>query len=441
MIPYQIIRVKRDGGQLDRNELTEFLQAYAMGELPDYQMSAFLMAVYYNGLSSAELHVMVETMLRSGVVLDLSNVAGAKLDKHSTGGVGDKVSIILAPLAAALGIKVPMMSGRGLGHTGGTVDKLESIPGMRMELSLAEFERQVATIGCALITQTSDIAPLDKKLYALRDVSATVESIPLIASSIMCKKIAEGIDGLLLDVKRGNGAFMPDLERGLRLARTMIAIGEEYGVRTVALMTAMDRPLGCAVGNALEIEESIQTLRGEGPADLRALTVAQCAEMLMLAGDRNRLRALKAAEAALDDGRALDKFRQIVEAQGGNPNVVDDPALLPQTEVRHVVTARTTGMLLTMDVRAIGEAAVRLGAGRAALDSVIDPAVGFHITAKPGDVLEKDQPIATVFARTTDQAEGAAQALLEAITVGEGKADLLPLISHRVTVRGVEEIA
>ena len=441
MIPYQIIRVKRDGGQLDQNELTEFLQAYAIGELPDYQMSAFLMAVYYNGLSGAELHVMVETMLRSGVVLDLSHVAGAKIDKHSTGGVGDKVSIILAPLAAALGIKVPMMSGRGLGHTGGTVDKLESIPGMRMELSLAEFERQLSSIGCALITQTSDIAPLDKKLYALRDVSATVESIPLIASSIMCKKIAEGIDGLLLDVKRGNGAFMPDLDRGLRLARTMIAIGEEYGVRTVALMTAMDRPLGCAVGNALEIEESIQTLRGEGPSDLRALTIAQCVEMMMLAGDRNHARAQKAAEAALDDGRALDKFRQIVEAQGGNPHVVDDPALLPQTEVRHVVTAPASGMLLTMDVRAIGEAAVRLGAGRAALDSVIDPAVGFHITAKPGDVVEKGEPIATVFARTADQAEAAAQALREAITVGEGKVEVLPLISHRVTARGVEEIA
>lgn len=441
MIPYQIIRVKRDGGQLDPEELTEFLQAYAAGRLADYQMSAFLMAVYYHGLSSTELHVMVETMLRSGVVLDLSRIAGAKIDKHSTGGVGDKVSIVLAPLAAALGIKVPMMSGRGLGHTGGTVDKLESIPGMRLELSLEQFQRQLDTIGCALITQTEDIAPLDKKLYALRDVSATVESIPLIASSIMCKKIAEGISGLLLDVKRGNGAFMPDLERGMRLAQTMIAIGQDYGVNTVALMTAMDRPLGCAVGNALEIEESILALRGGGPADLRALTVAQCAEMLVLAGEGDPAQASKAARAALDDGRALDKFRQIVEAQGGNPHVVDDPALLPQTQTRHVVTAPAPGTVLAIDVRAVGEAAVRLGAGRTALDSVIDPAVGFHITAKPGDRLEQGQPIATVFARSSDQAAAAAHELLEAFTIGEGEAAILPLISHRITARGVEELA
>ena len=440
MIPYHIIRRKRDGGELDAPELNAFLDAYASGELPDYQMAAFLMAVYHKSLSNAELNVMVEAILRSGVVLDLSALPGAKLDKHSTGGVGDKVSIVLAPLVASLGVMVPMMSGRGLGHSGGTVDKLESIPGLRMELTLDEFKAQLARIGCALITQTSDIAPLDKKLYALRDVTATVESIPLIASSIMSKKIAEGIDGLVLDVKRGNGAFMPELDRALQLAQTMIGIGEHYGRRTIALLTAMDRPLGCAVGNALEVEESIMTLRGEGPADLRELTITQAVEMLMLAG-HDRSEALQAATAALADGRALDKFREIVIAQGGEPGVIDDPALLPQADVRLVVAAERAGTVLEMQVRAIGEAAVALGAGRAALDSEIDPAVGFHVTAKPGDRVAKGEPLATVFARTREQAESAARALLAAISIGEGDAAPLPLVSHRVTAQGVEELA
>src|SRR5688572_19209704 len=274
MTPAQVIRRKRDGQELDPEEIRDFFGAYARGGVEEYQMSAFLMAVFYRGMSAAELAALVDVMIGSGAVADLSSVPGIKVDKHSTGGVGDKVSVVLAPLVASLGVPVPMMSGRGLGHTGGTLDKLETIPGFRTDLSLDEYRAQVERIGCALIGQTSEIAPLDRRLYALRDVTGTVESVPLIASSIMSKKLAEGIDALVLDVKRGGGAFLPELERVLELARTMIGIGAEYGRKVVALVTAMDRPLGYAVGNALEAEEAILALRGEGPADLREVTVA-----------------------------------------------------------------------------------------------------------------------------------------------------------------------
>jgi pyrimidine-nucleoside phosphorylase len=379
-------------------------------------------------------------MLESGAVLDLSSIAGRKIDKHSTGGVGDKVSLILAPLVASLGVTVPMMSGRGLGHTGGTVDKLESIPGFRTELSLHQFHKQLGNIGCALITQTSEIVPLDKKLYALRDVTGTVESVPLIASSIMSKKIAEGIDGLVLDIKRGNGAFLPALDQSLALAQTMIGIGAAHGREVVALLTAMDRPLGHAIGNALEMEEAIFTLRGGGPEDLRKLTIALAVEMLKLGrgGDPDVLR--KEVEVALADGRALERMRRIIEAQDGNPAVLDDPALLPQATIRKTIKSTRAGVVESMDVRAIGEAAVGLGAGRSSLESVIDPAVGFHITLKPGDAVDRGDAIATVFAGSVEQAEIAATRLVRAIRIGEHAQPALPLISHRVTAAGVEEI-
>ncbi|MEX2283652.1 MAG: thymidine phosphorylase [Gemmatimonadota bacterium] len=438
MLPSQLIRRKRDGEELEPDALRAFFRAYAEDRLPDYQMAALLMAVYFRGLSVKELAALVEVMVRSGTSLDLSTLSRPKIDKHSTGGVGDKVSLVLAPLAAALGICVPMMSGRGLGHTGGTVDKLESIPGFRTELPLARFRAQLESIGCALITQTDEIVPLDKKLYALRDVTGTVESIPLIASSIMSKKIAEGIDGLVLDIKRGNGAFLPELDQGLALARTMIGIGESHGRRVVALLTAMDRPIGHAIGNALEVEEAIFTLRGAGPDDLRELTLVQAAEMMTLGlgGDPKAHR--RAAEAALNDGRALECMRQVIEAQDGNPAVLDDPALLPQAPVRRVVAAAQDGLIEAMDVRAIGEAAVALGAGRAALESRIDPAVGFHITLKPGDRIHRGDPVATVFAASADQAEAAAARLRKAIRIGDTPIPCLPLISHRVTAHGVE---
>jgi pyrimidine-nucleoside phosphorylase len=333
-----------------------------------------------------------------------------------------------------------MMSGRGLGHTGGTLDKLESIPGFRTDLTLSEFRTLLERHGCALIGQTGEIAPLDRKLYALRDVTGTVESIPLIASSIMSKKVAEGIDALVLDLKTGGGAFIPELDRGLELAHTMIEIGTVYGREVVALVTAMDRPLGYAVGNALEMEESILALQGEGPADLREVTLALAAEMLVLGGVAGTLsEGRERAAAALDDGRALEKMRTIVEAQGGNPAVLDDPALLPQAPVRRVLEAETNGFIARVDARAVGQAAVALGAGRASLGATVDPAVGFHLTAKPGDEVEAGTALATIHARSVADAERAREALRRAIGIASGPAVALPLISHRVTGAGVEE--
>jgi pyrimidine-nucleoside phosphorylase len=434
MTPYEVIRRKRDGGELSSDELRAFLDGYARGSIEEYQMAAFLMAVFFVGLTDAELATLVDVMLRSGVVVDLSDVPGTKVDKHSTGGVGDKVSLVLAPLVASLGVPVPMMSGRGLGHTGGTVDKLETIPGFRMELGLDEYRAQMERIGCALIAASPEIAPLDRRLYALRDVTGTVESIPLIASSIMSKKLAEGIDALVLDVKVGNGAFMDDEARARQLARTMIAIGRAHDRTVVARLTAMDRPLGHSIGNALEVEEAIAALHGGGPADLREVTVALAAEMLMLGGRADSLEDGAArARTALDEGRALDKMREVIEAQGGNPSVLDDPAILPQAEVQLVFEAPQEGTILAMDTRAIGVAAVELGAGRATLGARIDPSAGFHLTAKPGDRVERGQPLATIHARTNALAEQAARRLQAAIRIGEGDATPLPLLGERIT--------
>jgi pyrimidine-nucleoside phosphorylase len=440
VIPYQLRQRKRNGEALAPADLREFFDGYTSGVVADYQMSAFLMAVYFRGLTPAELNTLVDVMLGSGSVVRLDSVSGRKVDKHSTGGVGDKVSLALAPLVASLGVPVPMISGRGLGHTGGTLDKLETIPGFRTDLSLAEFRSQMERIGCALIGQTAEIAPLDKRLYALRDVTATVEAIPLIASSIMSKKLAEGIDALLLDVKQGSGAFLPDLDSALELATTMIGIGVAHGRAVVALVTAMDRPLGHAVGNALEMEEAILLLHGEGPADLWTLTVSQAGEMLLLGGVASNLEeALGMAHAALVDGRALEMMRRIIEAQGGNPAVLDDPALLPHAPVRRTLECEQDGYVETVHALDVGKAAVRLGAGRAALDSIIDPAVGFHITAKPGSRVKRGQSLATVYAANIEAAEAGLLDLKAAIRItGDRAPHALPLISHRVTVDGVE---
>src|SRR3982751_5547839 len=332
MRAYDVIRKKRDGAMLDPDELRFIVRGATTGEVADEQLSAFLMAVFFRGLDArTELPHWLEAMLRSGEVVDLSPIRGRKVDKHSTGGVGDKISLPLAPLAAVCGVRVPMVSGRGLGHTGGTLDKLESIPGFRVDLPLSRFVELVDEVGACLIGQTAEIAPADRKLYALRDATATVESIPLIAASIMSKKLAEGLTGLVLDVKRGSGACLPELERGLELARAMIELGADHGCPVVALLTAMDRPLGRACGNALEVEESIAALRGEGPPDLMAVTYALGAEMLVLAEAAPDVDAARRMmEIAIGTGRAAEHFQKIIEAQGGNPAVVDDPALLPQ---------------------------------------------------------------------------------------------------------------
>ena len=443
MNPTRVIELKRDGGEIPEADLRAFFDSYLGGSVADYHVSALLMAVMFRGMSARELATLLDVMLHSGDSVDFGAARAQTVDKHSTGGVGDKVSLVLAPLAAALGVRVPMISGRGLGHTGGTLDKLEAIPGFRTSLPLSEFERQVDRIGCALIGQTAEIAPLDRRLYALRDVTGTVESIPLISASIMSKKLAEGIGGLVLDVKRGSGAFLPELERGLALAKTMIDLGAAAGCRVVALMTAMDRPLGHAVGNALETEEAILALQGGGPADLREATIAQTAEMLLLAGLASERAAARAScERALDDGTALEKMREIVSAQGGNPAVLDDPALLPQATARATLEADRDGVVAAMDVKGIGRAAVALGAGRAAVDDRIDPGVGFHITAKPGMTVGRGDALATVFAATDADARDAVAALRRAMPIADSAGEpALPLVSHRVTVDGVEQLA
>ena len=415
------------------------MSQYATDEVPDYQMAALAMAIYFNGLDRDEIGALTDAMLRSGAMLDLDHLAMPRVDKHSTGGVGDKVSLILAPLVASLGVAVPMMSGRGLGHTGGTLDKLESIPGFRTDLSLARATEQLERLGCALIGQTREIAPADRRLYALRDATATVESIPLIAASIMSKKLAEGLTGLVLDVKRGSGAFLPELDRGLALARTMIELGDDHGCPVVVLMTAMDRPLGRACGNALEVEESIMALRGEGPPDLMKVTYALGAEMLVLAGvASDRDDALRRMEVAISSGRAAAKFQEIIAAQGGDPRVLDDPSILPQAAECELFLAPRAGVIAQVEPKAIGRGITALGGQRTKVEDSIDPSVGFVITAKPGDIVRAGEPLATVFAKDRAGVDAGLAALRSSITIAEDAEPPLPLISHRVTEAGVE---
>lgn len=442
MTVVELIERKRDGGRISAAEWRSLMNTYAAGDVPDYQMSALAMAIYFRGLDAEELESLTTAMLESGRRLELSHLKGARVDKHSTGGVGDKVSLILAPVVAVCGVYVPMMSGRGLGHTGGTLDKLESIPGFRTDLTLDETVAQVERLGVALIGQTGEIAPADRKFYALRDATATVEAIPLIAASIMSKKLAEGLTGLVLDVKTGAGAFMPKLEDALTLARTMIGLGVRAGCPTVALLTDMDAPLGEACGNALEVEESIHVLRGEGPADLREVTLALAVEMLLLGGVAPTAAAARAqAERALSSGEALEKFRAIVQAQGGHPGVVDNPvALLPRAPIRARVDAARDGVVQRVEPRMIGRAITALGGGRTRVDDVIDPAVGIVLKVRPGQVVERGQLVATVHARDPETQAVAEEALRRAIVIGDAVPAARPLISHRVTSGGVEEV-
>jgi pyrimidine-nucleoside phosphorylase len=433
-----LIERKRNGGRIDAAEWRSLMKHYAAGEVPDYQMAALTMAIYFVGLDRTEIGALTDAMLESGAMLQLDHLAVGRVDKHSTGGVGDKVSLVLAPLVAVCGVAVPMMSGRGLGHTGGTLDKLEAIPGFRTDLSLERATRQLEAIGCALMGQTREIAPADRKLYALRDATATVESIPLISASIMSKKLAEGLTGLVLDVKYGSGAFLPELERGLTLARTMIELGADHGCPVVALLTAMDRPLGRACGNALEVEESIAALRGDGPADLMDVTYALGAEMLVLGGAASsRNEARRRMEVAISSGRAARKFQEIIEAQGGNPAVVDDPGLLPQAAECELYLAQRDGVVAQVEPRAIGRGITALGGGRTRVDDQVDPSVGFVITARPGDVVRAGEPLATIFARDAAGVAAGRRALGESIRLADEADPPLPLISHRVTPAGV----
>jgi pyrimidine-nucleoside phosphorylase len=396
------------------------------------------MAVVWRGLSPEELTALTDAMLASGDRLNFEGLARPRVDKHSTGGIGDKVSLLLAPMVASCGLAVPMMSGRGLGHTGGTLDKLESIPGFRTNLTLQEATSQVERIGCAMLGQTPEIAPADKRLYALRDVTGTVESIPLISASIMSKKLAEGLNGLVLDVKTGSGAFLPEPALAIELARTMIGLGRAHGCPTVALLTAMDRPLGRSCGNALEVEEAIEGLRGEGPSDLMAVTYALGIEMLLLvdaAADASDAR--RQLEESVASGKALETLGRIIEAQGGNPRVIDDPDLLPQAGEVEVFRAPRNGVISRVEPRRIGQAIIELGGGRRALEDVIDSSVGFVIPAKPGDRVREGEPLASVFARDRAGIDLGLTALGEAVVIGD-TGGLTPLISHRITAAGVE---
>ena len=415
-----IISSKRDGRTLTREEIRFFVDGVTAGTFPDYQASALLMAILLRGMTAEETASLTDAMVHSGVRVDLRDIPGVKVDKHSTGGVGDKTSLILAPLAAACGVPVPMMSGRGLGHTGGTLDKLEAIPGFRVNLSLDEMKAALAKIGCAMIGQTSQIAPADKKLYALRDVTGTVESIPLISASIMSKKIAEGIDALVLDVKTGSGAFMKTEADSRRLAESLVAIGNASGVKTEAIITAMESPLGHAVGNALEVIECIEVLKGGGPQDLVDVSVELTARMLVLGRVADDLPAATLqVQRAIASGAGLERFRQIIEMQGGDPKVVDDYQRMPSVADRHTIAATRGGFVTAVNAELVGRASVALGAGRDRVEDPVDPAVGIMVVAKPGDAVRAGAPVLELHYRDRSRLEAAIRLTSQAITIGD----------------------
>ena len=432
MLPTRIIEKKRDGGRLSSDELAAFLRAYLEGNVAEYQMSAFLMAAFIRGLDPAELSVLLREIIASGARLRFTEDGPPAVDKHSTGGVGDKVSLILAPLLAEAGLRVPMMSGRGLGHTGGTLDKLEAIPGFDVSVDLARFRAILDEVGCAMIGQTKEIAPLDGRLYALRDVTGTVPSPPLIAASIVSKKVAEGIGALVLDVKCGRGAFIADCEQARGLARTMVDLATGEGVRTSALLTAMDAPLGGTVGNALEVREAIEALSGGGPPDLRAVTLALGAELLVSVGRAPDAEAAGAELGAiLDDGRALERFARLIELQGGDPGVADDTGRLPRAPIREPFPSPGSGWL-DVHARKVGLASVELGAGRRRVEDAVDPSVGFEFHRRAGDRVSEGEPLLTVHAADEASAARAAHRLTDAIRLSPESPAPQPLILERI---------
>jgi pyrimidine-nucleoside phosphorylase len=427
----EIIRKKRDGGELSSEEISYIIKGYLGKQVADYQISALLMAILLRGMNEAETRALTEEMLYSGEVLDFSYLPQSKVDKHSTGGVGDKTSLVIAPIVAAAGLLVPMISGRSLGHTGGTLDKLESIPGFNTQLSLADFRKALETVGVALIGQTEEIAPIDKLIYALRDATATVESIPLITASIMSKKLAEGIDSLVLDVKCGSGAFMKNDEQARQLAQSLVNTGKRMHKRTFAFITNMNQPLGWAVGNSLEVIESVETLKGSGGDDFRLLCVELAAAMLYVGGavtDLENGRAL--SERLIASGAALEKFREIVEIQGGNAKIIDDFSLLPQASLQFDVPAQKRGYVSAIDTHTIGLTAMHLGAGRSRTDSVIDYGVGLRIKAKIGDYVEAGQPLCTIYYNDADLLSTAQRRIEQAYEIAEEKAVFGPLIKE-----------
>ena len=426
---YEIIRKKRDGFDLTAEEIEFVVQGYTKGTIPDYQMSALLMAIFLRGMNEAESHVYTDALLHSGEVIDLSEIAGIKVDKHSTGGVGDKVSIALAPIVAAAGVPVPMISGRGLGHTGGTLDKLESIPQFRVNLEIDEFKSILKQVGACLIGQTQTVVPADKKIYALRDVTATIESIPLITGSIMSKKIAEGINALVLDIKTGSGAFMRNYDQAKELARQLINTGERFGIKTLAYLTNMDQPLGRAVGNWLEIMECMDVLNGKGPRDLIEITVTLAGTMIFLGQKSESIEQGKSlARELLASGAAREKFLEIVKAQNGDPYFLLQPESYPKPKYAQEVVAEQDGFIKRIDALEVGLTAVMLGAGRQKAEDQIDPKAGILIHKKAGEAVKKGQPIMTIFTDLKNALQPAGERLQKAVSYAEEAVRGEPLI-------------
>ncbi|GAB7053484.1 MULTISPECIES: pyrimidine-nucleoside phosphorylase [unclassified Paenibacillus] len=438
-----IIHKKRDGGELTKEELDFLIEGYTRGDIPDYQLSAWAMAVFFNGMTARETAELTMAMVRSGEQVDLSSIPGVKVDKHSTGGVGDTTTLILAPLVAAAGIPVAKMSGRGLGHTGGTIDKLEAIPGFEVERTKEQFLNQVKEIGLAVVGQSGNLTPADKKLYALRDVTATVESIPLIASSIMSKKIASGADAIVLDVKTGRGAFMKSLEDSVRLAKAMVEIGTEIGRETVAVITNMDEPLGPSIGNALEVREAIETLKGQGPAELTELCRELAKHMVLLGGKaQDETEAKQLVDQLLKSGEALEKLKQLIKAQGGDARVADEPDRLPEAAYRVPVPSPADGSIAAIDAEALGVTAMLLGAGRATKDDPIDLAVGIKLFKRVGDAVKAGEPLAELYMNRNEPADTArmCERTAAAFTITEAPAPRSKLIYAVVTRNGVRHL-
>lgn len=432
-----LIQKKRDGGELTASELTFIVDGYCDGDIPDYQMSALAMAIFFRGMTAKETASLTLAMANSGDQVDLAPISGIKVDKHSTGGVGDKTTLIIAPLVASVGVPVAKMSGRGLGHTGGTIDKLESIDGFQVELSRQRFLNQVNDIGLAVIGQSGNLAPADKKMYALRDVTATVESIPLIASSVMSKKIAAGANAIVLDVKTGSGAFMKTLEQSEQLAKAMVDIGTQVGRNTAAVISDMDQPLGFAIGNALEVQESIETLKGKGPADLTELCLTLGAHMVVLGGKAATVEeARELLKQQIDNGAALTKFKQFIAAQGGDATVADDTSRLPQAPFIINVVAPSSGYVSTIDAEQLGLAAMLLGAGRATKEATIDYSVGITIRKKVGDSVSEGEILAILHSRAAESDE-IVEKVRHAYTLSESKPAERPLLLSVVTAAGV----
>ena len=435
---YDILAKKRDGGILTDEQIQFFIDGYVSGAIPDYQASALLMAIFLKGMTPHETAALTRSMAQSGDLVDLSSIDGIKVDKHSTGGVGDKTTLIVAPVVASLGVRVAKMSGRGLGHTGGTVDKLESIPGFRTTLDREAFFDVVRRVGVSVIGQSGNLAPADKKLYALRDVTATVNSIPLIASSIMSKKIAAGSDRILLDVKTGSGAFMKTLEDSIALAKEMVSIGEHVGRRTVALITDMDRPLGCAIGNALEVREACETLQGRGPADLTEVCIELAANMLWLAEKGELAQCRSLARQQIANGEAFAKLKEMVQAQGGDTSVLDDPEKFAPPNVCYEVLAQREGFLYAMDTEKCGIASVELGAGREKGKDPIDYSAGIVLRKKVGDFVRKGEVLASFYSSEESKCRTAEQTFTQALRIQDARPEQTALIHTRVTPKEVE---